>query len=103
MFSKIQLNLTSSNKESLFLYKNLLVKIFQKLNFKYTCFSLPLKTYRLTLNKSPHVNKTAREQFELKKYKISFQVLNFMENETLKYIFLNKPKTIKIQIKKLLK
>ena len=34
-------------------------------------------------------------------YKISFQVLNLTDHKTLKYIFLNKPKTIKIQIKKL--
>ena len=101
MFSKIQLNLISSNKESLLLYKEALIKIFKRLNLKYTYFNLPLKKYRLTLNKSPHVNKTAREQFELKNYKISFQVLNLTDHKTLKYIFLNKPKTLKIQIKKL--
>ena len=34
MFSKIQLNLISSNKESLLLYKEALIKIFKRLNLK---------------------------------------------------------------------
>ena len=39
MFSKIQLNLISSNKESLLLYKEALIKIFKRLNLKYTYFT----------------------------------------------------------------
>ena len=101
MNSKLQLILTSSNKESLVLYKIVLTKIFAKLNIQFKYFDLPTTKKRITLNKSPHVNKTAREQFELRNYKVVFQVFRTVDNLALKYVFLNKPKTIKIKIKKL--
>lgn len=102
MNPQIQLNLVSSNKESLFLYKTVLIKIFTNLNLKFTCFNLPTKKQIITLNKSPHVNKTTREQFQLEKHKVVFQVSNFISGLTLRYIFLNKPKTTTIKIKKLI-
>lgn len=100
MKSQIQLNLISSNKESLLLYKIVLVQIFTKLNLKFTFFDLPSERKVITLNKSPHVNKTAREQFQLDKYKVVFQISSYINSLTLRYIFLNKPKTTTIKIKK---
>ena len=50
-----------------------------KFNIKFKVLSLPIKIRRITLNKSPHVNKTAREQFEIKTYKIVFKVLNHFQ------------------------
>ena len=96
-----QLIILSSDKDSLLLYKAFLIKIFTKFNIKFKVLSLPIKTRRITLNKSPHVNKTAREQFEIKTYKITFKVLNHFQKLPLKYVLLNKFKNEKIKIKKI--
>ena len=43
--------------------------------------SLPTRTHRFTVLRSPHINKTAREQFELKIYnKALITVFNFNNN-----------------------
>ena len=62
-------------------------------------FKLPIKKKRITLLKSPHVNKTAREQFEIKTYKVVIQLLNGEKFKILKLLSLNKPKTVVITIK----
>ena len=65
-------------------------------------FNLPKKKKLFTLNKSPNVNKTSREQFELISYKtvIFIQVLKSM-SMPLKYIFSNLPKTVSLKIQKI--
>lgn len=68
--------------------------------------NLPNKKNRISLLKSPHVNKKAFEQFELKTYK-SIIVLKNIENifnsvlgqRILKSIFMNKPKNVKLFFK----
>jgi ribosomal protein S10 len=64
--------ITSVNKKLLSFYINFICKVLKSSNiaFKYFCF--PLINKRLTILKSPHVNKKAKESFEIKKYKISF-------------------------------
>lgn len=96
----LKLKIKSSNLESLLMYKLLLKKIFFKLNLEYSNVDLPKKKRRLTLNKSPHVNKTAREQFELIKYSTIFYVKAKMNSIPLKYIFLNKPNTVLLKVEK---
>jgi ribosomal protein S10 len=98
---KIQLKLKSSNLESLVLYQFFLKRIFNSINIKFTFFNLPSKKRKITLNKSPHVNKTAREQFQLITYKCIFQLHNFTTELSLKKIFLNKPKTTILKISKI--
>lgn len=98
---KFKINLKSSNKESLFVYKMALKSFFKKLNLKYVFFDFPKKRKFITLNKSPHVNKTAREQFELITYKCTFFISNFNKNIPLKYLFLNVPKTVSLKIEKM--
>ena len=96
---KYQFKIKSLNKESLYLYKNFLNNIFKKLNIKYNICHLPITKKRITLLKSPHVNKTAREQFEIKNYKAVLNINTLLEPIILKFILLNKPKTVTVNIK----
>jgi small subunit ribosomal protein S10 len=74
-------------------------KILKILGIKYNTFNLPSKRKRITLLKSPHVNKKAREQFEIKKYSVMIQILSQEKFKILKLLSLNKPKTVTISIK----
>lgn len=98
----VQINLKSLNKESLHLYKTFLIKILEKISINYKIFDLPTRRKRITLLKSPHVNKSAREQFELKAYKSVIYVSNKISSEKIKFIIINKPKTIKVNIKNII-
>ena len=71
------------------------------INFKRV--SLPTKTKRFTLLKSPHVNKKAREQFQLKKLKkIILVPVNKKTENMIKFFMLNKPKFIKINMRRII-
>ena len=59
------------------------------MGIKFSIFFLPIKRKRITLLKSPHVNKTAREQFEIKHYDV-FEIEIFYKFSVLKWILLNK-------------
>jgi ribosomal protein S10 len=96
---KYQFKIKSVNKESLDLYQIFLKNIFQKLQINYSLYNLPTKKKRITLLKSPHVNKTAREQFEIKNYRAVIQLNTLLKPTILKFILLNKPKTVTINIK----
>lgn len=96
--TQIKFEIKSLNKETLFHYKNFLVKIFNINNIKISYFFLPKKIKRLTLLKSTHVYKKARDQFELRQYKLILIV--YLTNfKLLKYLMLNKPKLIKFKLK----
>ncbi len=68
--------------------------------------NLPSKKNRISLLKSPHVNKKAFEQFELKTYKSIIILKNIgnifnsiLGQRILNSIFMNKPKNIKLFFK----
>ena len=74
----LNLNVLSKNKNSFknflgFIYEN---NIFRKICLKKNCFKKS-KKIKLTVLKSPHVNKTSQEQFEIKFYKklLKIQIL----------------------------
>jgi ribosomal protein S10 len=97
---QINFEIKSLNKETLLHYKFFLVKILNIQGIKTSCFFLPKKIKRITVLKSTHVYKKARDQFELRQYKLvliaRFSILKF---KVLKYIVLNKPKLIKLKLK----
>lgn len=64
-------------------YKN------QKSFFKTTIVFLPIKIKKYTLNKSPHVNKKAREQFETRIFKAIINIKLFvpLKKESIFIIF----------------
>ena len=67
---KIQLKIKSIDQKSLTIYLKKVKKILEIIGVNYNLFNMPIKRKRITLLKSPHVNKTAREQFEIKSYKV---------------------------------
>jgi len=95
-----QIKLKALNKRSLNLYYLFLISIFKKLDKKISRINLPTIKKRITLLKSPHVYKSTREQFQFTLYK-RLIVINKLDTNLLKLLFLNKPKILKISIKKL--
>jgi small subunit ribosomal protein S10 len=98
--NKIKLEIKSLNKETLFQYKNFLLETLTLQNIKFSYFFLPIKKKKITVLKSTHVYKKARDQFELRQYKLILNsFLSNFSSKTLKYILLNKPKIVKIKFK----
>ena len=95
----MQIKIKSVDQKNLKIYLINIQKILKNLNILYNIFNLPTKQKRITLLKSPHVNITAREQFELKTYKAVIQISTFNKFKILKLLSLNKPKTIILTIK----
>ena len=96
----IQIKLKSLNRDSLNLYLTFIAKILKNFNISYNIINLPTKTKKLTLLKAPHVYKTAREQFIIKNHKTLIVIKSTIGLNKLKLLVLNKPKTVKINIKK---
>lgn len=92
----IKLRIRSLSKESLSLFKNLVAKTLESTNISYTTFDLPAIKKRVTLLKSPHVNKTAREQFQLTSHRSLITLKIPLNLEIIKFLIVNKPKTVKI-------
>jgi small subunit ribosomal protein S10 len=101
MTLKMKLNIKSLDKKSLNLYKIFISQVLEQIGIKYKIFNLPTIKKRVTLLKSPHVNKSAREQFETKYYKtlISFDLAPELSKQ-LNLLVLNKPKTVSVHIVK---
>ena len=84
-------------------FKSFLLKTDTKLLINF--INLPSKTNKISLLKSPHVNKKAFAQFQLKTYKNIVTIKNntnifnsLLGQQLLKSIFINKPKNIKLAI-----
>ena len=97
----LQINIKSPHYESILIYKLFLQKILKSRNITHKSFFLPVKKKRITVLKSPHVNKSAREQFEFKNYKCAIFIKKDMSMKEVCFFLINKPKTIKINIKNL--
>lgn len=70
----------------------------QRLHIPFSVTNLPNKKKFITLLKSPHVNKKAREQFEHITYQKMISIkLNF-NFKLIKILTLNKPKNIKLKL-----
>ena len=100
MTQSLQIKLNSINQPTLKFYLKFLMNIFQKFHLNYTCINLPTTTKRITLLKSPHVYKKAREQFELHTYKAVLTLLYPKNSQLIKVLILNKPKNLKLKLKK---
>jgi len=98
---KYQLKIKSLNKESLNLYTKFLKQVFSKINIKCSIFNCPTTIKRVTLLKSPHVYKSAREQFEIKHYSCVLDFSIFDKNSIEKIVLLNKPNVVTLSFKKL--
>jgi small subunit ribosomal protein S10 len=99
MKKKYQIKIKSLHRDSLNLYKKFLSKTLQSIKINFSICSLPIKRNRITLLKSPHVNKSAREQFEIKYYRVVIQLNEDINHKILETLLVNKPKSVSISVK----
>lgn len=93
---KIILIYSSNSKNILNLYKIFLKKIFNLFTLKYLIINSPTKQKIKTFLKSPHVNKRAKENFELNIYK--FKLHTSLNLSFIKLFRYNVPKNIHLKI-----
>ena len=99
MKKRYQIKIKSLHKDSLNLYKNFLNKTLQSIKINFSICNLPKKKNRITLLKSPHVNKSAREQFEIKYYSTVIQLNGNINHKILEILLINKPKSVSVCVK----
>ena len=92
----LKLKLQSLDKKILQIYIKFLKTSFKKLNICFNQSFLPKKIKKITFLRSPHVYKTAREQFQLIKYNFVFFIFSLKNYKIIKQFILNKPYEIKI-------
>jgi ribosomal protein S10 len=93
-------SLTSSSKTTLKAYAFFLVYMLENFfNIKYLMVRLPLKKKKITLLKSPHVYKKAKEHFEIHYFKTIFLIkMSDIHIRFIKYLVLNKPKSLNLKL-----
>jgi small subunit ribosomal protein S10 len=99
MKKKYQIKIKSLHRDSLNLYINFLTKTLQSIKINFSICNLPKKKNRITLLKSPHVNKSAREQFEIKYYSTVIQLNDNINQKILETLLVNKPKSVSVSVK----
>lgn len=67
-YSELLLRFQTYDKKSCKSFKEALTSLAKIKNLKFSSISLPMKRKKLTILKSPHVNKKAKEQFEVRLY-----------------------------------
>lgn len=87
---------TSTSKNILNLYKKFLILNFKYFFLNYLIINLPTKKKFKTFLKSPHVNKKAKENFNLFVYK--FKIYTSLNLRLLKILRINVPKNIHLKI-----
>ena len=95
MHYKYQFRISTSNLSN-FLTVEKLLKIYSKSNLKKII--LPKKLKRFTFVKSPHVNKSSKEHFQIIKYNRLFCVT--LDLDSLKQFLLKLPNSLTLKIKK---
>jgi len=97
----VQIFLVSVDKVSLKVFTRYLKIMTYKLSLKtFSIQGLPKSSRKITLLKSPHVDKRAREQFEIIYYKILISIrLKKHFKKFMELISNNKPKNLKFSIK----
>ncbi len=96
---KFHIKYKSTNKEILKHYQSFLSNILKQNKILFICFNIPTSKKRIILLKSPHVYKKAKEHFENRTFSFVLYLSTTIKN--LKYLFLNKPKAIRLLIKKI--
>ncbi len=96
-----KIRIKSSCNYTLKAYSLYLESILKSLSLKYSIFYLPKEEQKLTLLKSPHVYKKAKEQFKIETYKVIISIKDLENNNNLNKLvpfLINKPKAIFIKI-----
>jgi len=88
----------SLDKKTLVIYLFFIKYLLKKFNITpISTVHLPTAKRRITLLKSPHVNKKAQEQFEIKVFSKAIIIKNCFKKNIIKYILINKPKNLKLK------
>ena len=96
MKQKIYLRFQAYNQKSVEEFKDNLVLFCQTHNIVFSSISLPIQKKKYTVLKSPHVNKRAKENFELNIYK--FKLHTSINLSYIKLFRYNVPKNIHLKI-----
>ena len=75
-----------------------LLKIIKKTLLKYSVLNLPKKIKKITLLKSSHIYKKAREQFQVITYSTALFLTGNEVTNFVKFCALNKPRFVKFKI-----
>jgi small subunit ribosomal protein S10 len=94
----LKIKVKSVNCEALKAYLIFLNSILEKKQINYNIINLPKKIKRVTLLKSPHVYKKAREQFQIVKNSKIIYIRNKINNQILKFLIIKKPKIVTLKI-----
>lgn len=98
----IFLNLKSNFKKTLELYTYYLEKNLKSTNIDFKIIRLPKRIKRITILKSPHVNKKARDQYEIRTYSLIIVLSQKNSNNKftnlIKLLLNNKPALINAKI-----
>ena len=94
----LKIKVKSINCAALKAYLIFLSSILEKKQINYSIINLPKKIKRITLLKSPHVYKKAREQFQIVKNSKLIYIKNKINNQILKFLMINKPKIVALKI-----
>lgn len=90
----------SSCPKSLSKYTSWIEKTFQEFEIVYSRVNLPKRKQRVTLLKSPHVNKKAKEQFEIRIHKVVFFIRRQQFNSSIiTQGLLNRPFNVDMSVK----
>lgn len=97
---KCVIHLKSSKLYLLEIYLKFLINLSKKMNFSLTTQMLPLTISRISLYKSPHVYKKAKDHYEIRQYKALIYLEKVEKIHLLKKFLINKPieLTCKLQI-----
>ena len=96
-----QIIIKSSCNYTLKTYVSYLELLFKQLNINTSIFFLPASERKITLLKSPHVYKKAKEQFKVNSYKVTISLEELNNQQTLNKLvpfLINKPKAIFIKV-----
>lgn len=93
-----QISLSSISNQVLLNYSAILKQRLKKLRFFTVFFKVPLKKKYMTLLKSPHVHKKAKESFESIRYKIGVLINPKVNIIKLRNLFIRKPNSVSFKI-----
>ena len=86
--SELLLRFQTHNKENSKRFKKTLNSLAKSKNLQLSSISLPIERKKFTVLKSPHVNKKAKEQYEIRFYNSLIVIKgNFLEKELRETIF----------------
>lgn len=91
---EVIIKLKAINKKILTSYELVLKSLFMRKKITFSIFNLPSDRKRITVLKSPHVYKKAREQFEITHYKTIIIMKNVEKDVIVKQLVINKPRGI---------